>query len=168
MIPIPPPWVWIGGVRCEENQLEHWLGSGPVTDETVGAIQAEITEEALSSFEWSTGLSANTDLVAFAQEYWAQWVEPVARAQWSSLLQPSVQWYAGQVTCLQAWRLRHGRDEALDAALAVPFADFLEQQRGAPELRAPVEQVIDDNAATFAPRALEMLPEGATGEAWRR
>lgn len=155
---IPPPAVWFGGEGCELKQLERWLSSEERAGELVAAIRQEIAHEALDQFEASSGLSANTDLVAFAIDFWEPYADPVARAQWALLVTPAARWYSGQLRCIDAWRLRYGRDPDTQASLEDPLLAFLEAQRSAEEMRAETWAVIDLHAVEFDPLAREMLP----------
>jgi hypothetical protein len=168
VIPIPPPWVWFGGQRCEEVQLRAWLGSALVSEVQVETFRAELTGQAVDAFEQHTGLSPNPEVVALAREYWEPYALPIAQQQWAELLEPSVLWWSSQVSCAQAWGLARARQPELEQALMPSFELFLAERRALePTFEQQRDQMLLEHSTEFAWQALEALPGPPLGDVKR-
>jgi hypothetical protein len=168
VIPIPPPWVWFGGQGCEEVQLRAWLSSAMVSEARVELFREELTERALDAFEQRSGLAPNTEVVALARDYWEPYAVPVAQQQWAALLEPSVLWFSGQVSCSQAWALARGRKPELEQTLWPSFEVFLAERREIePDFAQQLDQMLLEYSTEFAWQALEALPGPPTGDVRR-
>jgi hypothetical protein len=168
VIPIPPPWVWFGGQRCEEVQLRAWLSSALVTEAQVEVFRADLTEKAIDSFEQHTGLAPNLEVVALAREYWEPYALPIAQQQWTELIEPSVLWWSGQVSCVQAWGLARSRQPELEAALFPSYSAFLAERRALePTFEQQLDQMLLQYSTEFAWQALEALPGPPTDDVRR-
>ena len=75
----------IGGGRCIDRELHDWVDEAPIVVEAREDLRRWFLSSLTEQFEQRSGLSANPEAIAVAEEYWAPHVDPLVAAEWEEL-----------------------------------------------------------------------------------
>jgi hypothetical protein len=151
----------IGGGRCIDRELHDWVDEAPIVVEAREDLRDWLLSSLMEQFEQRSGLSANPEAIAVAEEYWAPHVDPVVAAEWEELREPVVAWFAERTSCRKAWQLSQGRS-TIDPETGEAFRQFWEGSLAEPAraaaLREQVGVLSDRWGDTFAHQVRAVLP----------